>query len=208
MRPRPRPQGRVHRQHPSPVSFGKERRTGSPPREIRVRRRPGPPWPGRRIHRRVSIEHSRDCSIGNRRRIRSAFGSCAVSELPAFPTTLTAGRRSPPVRSLESVPAGPSRRAPSRRRVQRHRADRTSHAARHHRRHADVSDVGELRRGVFSGSKISSISFPKTRPIAKASGRLGAYRPVSIALTVWRETRRRSASSACDQSRSARRTCK
>lgn len=33
----------------------------------------------------------------------------------------------------------------------------------------------------------------------KASERLGSYRPVSMALTVWRETSNRAASSACDQ---------
>ncbi len=48
----------------------------------------------------------------------------------------------------------------------------------------------------------------RRRPLAilKARGRPGSLRPVSIALTVWRETPRRAARTACDQSRSARRT--
>src|SRR6266704_4461874 len=59
-----------------------------------------------------------------------------------------------------------------------------------------------------SGSywKISSIGNWKMRAILNVSGRLGSYFPVSSAFTVWRETLRRSASSACDQLRSARRT--
>ena len=59
-----------------------------------------------------------------------------------------------------------------------------------------------------SGSylKISSIGNWKMRAILNVSGRLGSYFPVSSAFTVWRETPRRSASSACDQLRSARRT--
>ena len=57
-----------------------------------------------------------------------------------------------------------------------------------------------------TGSKIASMGWLKTRAILKASGRLGSYLPVSIAFTVWRDTWRRPASSACDQSRSARRT--
>jgi len=40
----------------------------------------------------------------------------------------------------------------------------------------------------------------------KARGRLGSYLPVSMALTVWRETSSSSASRACVQSRSARKT--
>src|SRR5262249_47563085 len=58
----------------------------------------------------------------------------------------------------------------------------------------------------LSGSNTSSISFPKRRAISNASGRLALYLDVSIALTVCRETPSRLASSACDQSRSARRT--
>src|SRR5688572_4304178 len=52
----------------------------------------------------------------------------------------------------------------------------------------------------------SSMRSSKRRAIVKASGRLGSYFSVSIALTVWRETPSRSARSAWDQSRSARRT--
>src|SRR4029077_3790073 len=50
-----------------------------------------------------------------------------------------------------------------------------------------------------SESKISSIGRLKVRASEKASGRLGSYFPVSIAFTVWRETPRCSARSACDQ---------
>src|SRR6266566_7183963 len=59
-----------------------------------------------------------------------------------------------------------------------------------------------------SGSywKISSIGNWKICEILNVKGRLGSYFPVSSAFTVWRETPRRSASSACDQLRSARRT--
>src|SRR5262245_1843630 len=57
-----------------------------------------------------------------------------------------------------------------------------------------------------SGWKTSSIRSSKRRATAKASGRLGSYFSVSMALTVWRETPRRSASSAWLQSRSARST--
>src|SRR5437870_2236359 len=59
-----------------------------------------------------------------------------------------------------------------------------------------------------SGSywKISSIGNWKICEILNVRGRLGSYFPVSSAFTVWRETPRRSASSACDQLRSARRT--
>jgi hypothetical protein len=46
----------------------------------------------------------------------------------------------------------------------------------------------------------------KTRAMVNASGKLGSYLPVSIAFTVWRETLSRVASSACDHSRSARKT--
>src|ERR1700688_1589285 len=47
---------------------------------------------------------------------------------------------------------------------------------------------------------------PKTRTILYASGRLGSYFPVSMALMHWRETPTASASSACDHSFSARHT--
>src|SRR5262249_3298422 len=57
-----------------------------------------------------------------------------------------------------------------------------------------------------SGWKISSMGLPNSRAILKASGRLGSYLPVSIAVTVWRDTSRRSARSPWDQSRSARST--
>jgi hypothetical protein len=46
----------------------------------------------------------------------------------------------------------------------------------------------------------------KSRAIEKASGKLGSYFPVSIALIVCRDTRNRSAKSPCDQDRSARST--
>src|SRR6185295_14572177 len=62
-----------------------------------------------------------------------------------------------------------------------------------------------LQRSV-SGSKISSIGILNRREMRKASGRLGSYLPISIALTVWRETSSRWARSACVQSRSARKT--
>ncbi len=52
----------------------------------------------------------------------------------------------------------------------------------------------------------SSTFFPKTRAILKASGRLGSYFPVSIALMVPRATPTWAASSACDHSFSARNT--
>jgi hypothetical protein len=43
--------------------------------------------------------------------------------------------------------------------------------------------------------------FPNRRAREKASGKLGSYFPVSMAFTVWRETSRRSASSAWDHPR-------
>jgi hypothetical protein len=54
--------------------------------------------------------------------------------------------------------------------------------------------------------KISSIGNWKMREILNVRGKLGSYFPVSSAFTVWRETPRRSASSACDQLLAARRT--
>ncbi len=53
---------------------------------------------------------------------------------------------------------------------------------------------------------ISSIGCPKSAAILNASERLGSYLPVSMALTVWRETPNFSANSACDKSCRARRT--
>lgn len=38
--------------------------------------------------------------------------------------------------------------------------------------------------------KTSSIDMPNNRAILKASGKAGSYFPVSIALTVWRDTSR------------------
>src|SRR5579863_4570993 len=51
-----------------------------------------------------------------------------------------------------------------------------------------------------------SMGCSKSRAMAKARGRLGSYFPVSIALTVWRDTLSRPAKSAWDHSRSARKT--
>ncbi len=48
------------------------------------------------------------------------------------------------------------------------------------------------------GSKMVSIRSLNRAAIVNASGRLGSYLPVSIALTVCRDTFSRSASSACD----------
>src|ERR1700709_1506025 len=53
---------------------------------------------------------------------------------------------------------------------------------------------------------MASVGSANKAAIRKASGRLGSYLPVSMALTLWRETSRRSARSAWLQSRSARRT--
>src|SRR5208282_2252493 len=52
----------------------------------------------------------------------------------------------------------------------------------------------------------SSTFFPKARAILNASGRLGSYFPVSMALMVPRATPTWAASSACDHSFSARNT--
>src|SRR6185503_6879947 len=65
-------------------------------------------------------------------------------------------------------------------------------------------DDGHALPGVHAhaslpGSKMDSIGWPNSRAILNASGRLGSYLPVSIALTVWRDTSSRSARSACDQ---------
>src|SRR5579884_2583291 len=57
-----------------------------------------------------------------------------------------------------------------------------------------------------SGSKICSTGSANSLEILKASGKLGAYFPVSSALTVCRATPKRSATSACDHSCSARST--
>lgn len=46
------------------------------------------------------------------------------------------------------------------------------------------------------GSKISSIRISNNRARSNASGRLGSYRPVSIAFTVCRDTPNFSASTA------------
>jgi hypothetical protein len=53
-----------------------------------------------------------------------------------------------------------------------------------------------------SGLNISSIVQEKSAASLNANGRRGSYLPVHTALTVWRETFRRPASLACDQSRS------
>src|SRR5690606_27016357 len=50
-----------------------------------------------------------------------------------------------------------------------------------------------------SGMNTSSIRRPNSRAMRNASGRLGSYLPVSRALTVCRDTSRRSASSPWDQ---------
>ncbi len=47
--------------------------------------------------------------------------------------------------------------------------------------------------------KIRSIGSRNSREMLNARGRLGSYRPVSMLLTVWRDTRSRPASSAWDQ---------
>lgn len=57
-----------------------------------------------------------------------------------------------------------------------------------------------------SSLKIASIGLANSREIRNASGSEGSYFPVSIALTLWREMPSRSARSAWDQLRSARRT--
>src|ERR1700693_4943953 len=54
--------------------------------------------------------------------------------------------------------------------------------------------------------KMSSMLRLKRRAILNASGRLGSYFPTSSALIVWRLTSSFSPRSACDQSRSARKT--
>lgn len=54
------------------------------------------------------------------------------------------------------------------------------------------------------GAKIDSIACPNSLAILNANGRLGSDLPVSIALTVCRDTPSRSARSACDQPRSPR----
>src|SRR5690606_18489999 len=59
--------------------------------------------------------------------------------------------------------------------------------------------------GPHSRRKICSIGSPKTSEIRKASGSEGSYLPVSIALTLWRETPSCPARSCWLQSRSARR---
>ena len=53
--------------------------------------------------------------------------------------------------------------------------------------------------------KMSSILIANSRASRNASGSDGSYFPVSIAFTDWRDTSSRSASSACDHPRSARR---
>src|SRR5271170_6358514 len=53
---------------------------------------------------------------------------------------------------------------------------------------------------------MASMGCPKSCAMAKASGKLGSYFPVSIAFTVWRETLSWPAKSAWDHSRSARKT--
>src|SRR6266567_1597439 len=71
-------------------------------------------------------------------------------------------------------------------------------------------DVNRVCEGphqfVSSSSKICSTGFSNRRAIFSASGRLGSYLPVSIALIAWRETPTRRPSSICDQLNSARRT--
>src|SRR6266852_7516876 len=59
---------------------------------------------------------------------------------------------------------------------------------------------------VRSASKISSIRRLNVRASENASGSEGSYLPVSIALTVCRDTPSFSARSACDHASSARRT--
>jgi MOSC domain-containing protein YiiM len=54
--------------------------------------------------------------------------------------------------------------------------------------------------------KISSTGAPNNRPIWKASGSEGRYRPFSIEFTVWRDTPRSSPNSACDHDLSVRRS--
>src|SRR5271170_2279915 len=61
----------------------------------------------------------------------------------------------------------------------------------------------KLVQSLFN-SKMSSIFILNRRATLKASGRLGSYFSVSIALTVWRETSSLSARSDCDHSFAAR----
>src|SRR4029079_16219133 len=71
----------------------------------------------------------------------------------------------------------------------------------------DVDRVSEgSHQSCSSSSKISSTRFSNSRAIFSASGRLGSYLPVSIALIAWRETPTRMPSSICDLLCSARRT--
>ena len=70
----------------------------------------------------------------------------------------------------------------------------------------DISSMAGLLSVAQSFEKIVFDRQPEQAAMRKASGRLGSYLPVSIALTLWRETSSRSARSPWLQSRSARST--
>src|SRR5690606_33105359 len=71
---------------------------------------------------------------------------------------------------------------------------------------AAMSSCGVRAARDHSRRKSSSIGRPNTSEMRKASGSEGSYLPVSIALTLWRETPSRTARSCWLQSRSARST--
>src|SRR5690606_29403627 len=78
-------------------------------------------------------------------------------------------------------------------------------AARQQQRAGQQREGGQQTfHAEVSGKKIDSMLASNSAAIRNASGRLGSYLPVSIALTVCLDTSRRSPSCACDQPRASR----